>query len=238
MLEAALQGKDSLLFSYGGGGSGKTHSMYGPNGGLDIMRLDGIVPCIITELFKRTMALEKGGDEKFALSATLVEAQGNHLVDLFADEERAQDSFMEAEPAYVKFQARPTPTMVGARSERVYSSRSLAQRVERAMLRMQRLQQAAESKGELPTTPPHLSGLEGSPRSRARRSTSRAPSSRCKWRWTRWCRRPCRPSRRRSNSRQRLRRRRRSMSRRHRARDRHRHRRQSAEPLTRCSPRT
>ena len=88
MLEAALNGHDSLLFAFGANATGKTYSLYGADGGKsqNVSRLDGIVPSVVTDLFKRTLTIEKGGESKFALSATLVKLQGNHLVDLFADE--------------------------------------------------------------------------------------------------------------------------------------------------------
>ena len=149
MLDAALNGKDSLVFAYGANGSGKTHSMYGASGWqADPTKQDGICPTLVNELFKRTMAIEKAGNDKFALWATLVEVQGDRLVDLFADErevrQAAGNEFMEPQKAYVRVQG---ADFVGAKSERVYSSRSLADLMERAAEQQQQQQQQQQQGG-------------------------------------------------------------------------------------------
>ena len=133
MLEAAFAGQDSLLFSYGSTSSGKTHSMYGVDGGTNLTRLDGVVPTLVTELFKRTMLIEKAGEDKFALTATFVEAQGNHIVDLLADE-KERENRERGEPTFLKvhLQEGKPPEVAGARRERVYSSRSLAHLIQNA----------------------------------------------------------------------------------------------------------
>lgn len=125
MLKEAFQGRDSLLFSYGQAGAGKTHSLYGAEGGMNAARLDGVVPTLVSEIFRRTTSLEKDGSNKFALTATLIEVQGQNLVDMFADYSDA------GEPQYVKVSG--GLRVEGARSERVYTGRNLAMLLERAM---------------------------------------------------------------------------------------------------------
>lgn len=125
MLREAFEGNDSLLFAYGQVGSGKTYTLYGAEGGLDVARLDGVVPQMVNELFRHTTALEKAGTDKFTVSATLIEAQGQHLVDMLA----AYNA--QGEPSYVKVTG--TLQMVGVKRERVYSGRTFCLLVERAM---------------------------------------------------------------------------------------------------------
>lgn len=59
MLEAALEGVNSLLFAYGQTGSGKTFSMLGADGGSNPLLLDGIVPQMSGEILRRFSQLEK-----------------------------------------------------------------------------------------------------------------------------------------------------------------------------------
>ena len=125
MLREAFEGNDSLLFAYGQVGSGKTYTLYGAEGGLDVARLDGVVPQMVNELFRHTTALEKAGTDKFTVSATLIEAQGQHLVDMLA----AYNA--QGEPSYVKVTG--ALQMVGVKRERVYSGRTFCLLVERAM---------------------------------------------------------------------------------------------------------
>ena len=49
MLEAALEGQRACLFAYGQTGSGKTFSLLGADGGRNPLKLDGIVPLIVSE---------------------------------------------------------------------------------------------------------------------------------------------------------------------------------------------
>eukprot|EP00966_Prymnesium_polylepis_P055708 1288586-Prymnesium_polylepis.1 len=53
LVEATLQGKRTCLFAYGQTGSGKTFSMYGAEGGKNPSKLDGLVPGICAEMFRR-----------------------------------------------------------------------------------------------------------------------------------------------------------------------------------------
>ena len=61
MLEAALDGQRACLFAYGQTGSGKTFSLLGAEGGKNPHKLDGIVPQIVSELFRRFAAMESLG---------------------------------------------------------------------------------------------------------------------------------------------------------------------------------
>lgn len=123
MIESALRGRDSLLFAYGQTGAGKTFSMYGAEGGKNPSKLDGAVPATVSELFRRTMAIEKDsmGGVKFALGATLVEIQGHNIFDLLADADSQGNQPM------IRVLG---STMIGNKVERIYSSRSLTHTIE------------------------------------------------------------------------------------------------------------
>ena len=126
MVEAALQGRDSLLFAYGQTGAGKTFSMYGAEGGKNPSKLDGVVPATVSELFRRTIGEEKDtvGAVKYALYATLVEIQGANCYDLLAEADREGN-----QPKVGVLGS----SLLGNRVERIYSSRSLTHTIERGM---------------------------------------------------------------------------------------------------------
>ena len=126
MVESALRGRDSLLFAYGQTGAGKTFSMYGAEGGKNPSKLDGVVPATVSELFRRTIGQEKdsAGAVKFALSATLVEIQGSNIFDLLAEPDRSGNQPL------VKVLG---SSLLGAKIERIYSSRALTHTIERGM---------------------------------------------------------------------------------------------------------
>ena len=86
LVEATLQGRRTCLFAYGQTGSGKTFSMYGAEGGKNPSKLDGLVPGICAELFRRKQELEKRKDFQLVFESTLVEVQGNKVIDLLAEE--------------------------------------------------------------------------------------------------------------------------------------------------------
>jgi hypothetical protein len=126
MVEAALKGRDSLLFAYGQTGAGKTFSMYGAEGGKNPSKLDGVVPATVSELFRRTIGMEKdnNGLVKFSLGATLVEIQGSAIYDLLADPDKYGNQPM------VKVLG---SSLIGNKIERIYSSRALTHTIERGM---------------------------------------------------------------------------------------------------------
>ena len=76
IVEATLSGRSTCLFAYGQTGSGKTFSMYGAEGGKNPSKLDGLVPGICAELFRRKQELEKRKDLQLMLEASLFEVQG------------------------------------------------------------------------------------------------------------------------------------------------------------------
>ena len=126
MIESALRGRDSLLFAYGQTGAGKTFSMYGAEGGKNPSKLDGVVPATVSELFRRTMALEKdsNGNIKFSLGATLVEIQGKNIFDLLAPSDKEGNQPMVGILGC---------NLIGNKVERIYSSRALTHTIERGM---------------------------------------------------------------------------------------------------------
>lgn len=126
MVEAALKGRDSLLFAYGQTGAGKTFSMYGAEGGKNPSKLDGVVPATVSELFRRTIGMEKdnNGQVKFSLGATLVEIQGSNIFDLLADADKNGNQPM------VRVLG---SSLIGNKIERIYSSRALTHTIERGM---------------------------------------------------------------------------------------------------------
>ena len=67
IVEASLSGRSTCVFAYGQTGSGKTFSMYGAEGGKNPSKLDGLVPGICAELFRRKQELEKRKDFQLAL---------------------------------------------------------------------------------------------------------------------------------------------------------------------------
>eukprot|EP00966_Prymnesium_polylepis_P298935 6907431-Prymnesium_polylepis.1 len=84
MLEAALDGQRACLFAYGQTGSGKTFSLLGAEGGKNPHKLDGIVPQICSELFRRFAALESMGI-KYNMHASFVEVHNEYVRDLIDD---------------------------------------------------------------------------------------------------------------------------------------------------------
>ena len=62
LVHATLAGRRTCLFAYGQTGSGKTFSMYGAEGGKNPSKLDGLVPGICAELFRRKQDMEKRKD--------------------------------------------------------------------------------------------------------------------------------------------------------------------------------
>ena len=127
MIEAGMEGRDALLFAYGQSGAGKTFSMYGAEGGKNPSKLDGVVPATVSELFRRTTAIEKDnmGQVHFSLSCSLVEIQGSQIFDLLAD----ADKDTGRQPACMLAGSQ----LVGNRVERIFSSRSLTHTIERGM---------------------------------------------------------------------------------------------------------
>jgi kinesin family member C1 len=85
IVESTLKGQRTCLFAYGQSGAGKTFSMYGADGGKIPSRLDGIVPAVTAEIFRRKQDVEKRGDFFLELTTNLVEVMGNTVNDLLAD---------------------------------------------------------------------------------------------------------------------------------------------------------
>jgi hypothetical protein len=85
IVDAVMAGRQACLFAYGQTGSGKTYSMYGGDGGRNPAKLDGAVPAICQELFRRKIDLEKRRHNvKLNMYATLVEVRGVEIIDLLA----------------------------------------------------------------------------------------------------------------------------------------------------------
>ena len=86
MLEVALEGQRACLFAYGQTGSGKTFSLLGAQGGKNPHMLDGVVPQIVSELFRRFAALEMHGI-KYNMWASFVEVHNEKCRDLLAKQD-------------------------------------------------------------------------------------------------------------------------------------------------------
>ena len=84
LLEAALGGQHSCLFAYGETGSGKTFSMLGAEGGRCPSKLDGIVPQLCAELFRRFASQTRQGEREYQIHATYVEIFAHRIYDLLA----------------------------------------------------------------------------------------------------------------------------------------------------------
>jgi len=87
MLEAALDGQRACLFAYGQTGSGKTFSLLGAEGGKNPHKLDGIVPQIVSEMFRRFAAVESIG-VRYNLHATFVELHNEYVRDLIDEPDK------------------------------------------------------------------------------------------------------------------------------------------------------
>jgi len=124
LLETALEGKDVCLFAYGQTGSGKTFSMYGAEGGKNPAKLDGVVPAMCAELFRRKQQMEKRHDVKLSLDASLVEVQGNKVIDLLAD------SMPDGQQPALRLRG---AEVQGEQRVKVHSSRWLTHLIERGM---------------------------------------------------------------------------------------------------------
>ena len=85
IVEATIRGQNTCLFAYGQSGAGKTFSMYGAEGGKIPSRLDGIVPAICAELFRRKQDIERRGDYKLKLETSIVEVKGAAINDLLTE---------------------------------------------------------------------------------------------------------------------------------------------------------
>ena len=128
MADATLRGQNTCLFAYGQSGAGKTFSMYGAEGGKIPSRLDGIVPAICAELFRRKQDVERRGDYKLKLETTIIEVRGATINDLLAE---PLDTGGQPQLKIINGE------VVGAAWEPIYASRGLTQTIERAMLRRQ-----------------------------------------------------------------------------------------------------
>ena len=90
LVMATPVGRRMCLFAYGQTGSGKTFSMYDAEGGKNPSKLDGLVPGICAELFRRKQDMEKRKDMdgkrvELEFNATLVEVQGSKVIDLLCE---------------------------------------------------------------------------------------------------------------------------------------------------------
>lgn len=124
LVEATLSGQSTCLFAYGQTGSGKTFSMYGAEGGKNPSKLDGVVPAICAELFRRKQELEKRKDSELDLHATLVEVQGNKCLDLLGEADAKGDQ------PEIKVRG---AALLGVAYEKIFSSRGLTHLIERGM---------------------------------------------------------------------------------------------------------
>ena len=133
MLEAVLDGQRACLFAYGQTGSGKTFSLLGAEGGKNPHKLDGIVPQIVSELFRRFAGLEAHGI-KYNMWATFVEVSNEKARDLIADPNR----YGEQPVLEVRAQKAGGGTAIDAldaATARVHSSRALTELIEGALAR-------------------------------------------------------------------------------------------------------
>ena len=133
MLEAALDGQRACLFAYGQTGSGKTFSLLGDEGGRNPLKLDGIVPLMVSELFRRFAQLEREGI-RYNLWASFVEVHNELCRDLLDDPDPV---YGEQPPLEVKTAAGGGTAIdsLNAVTERVRSSRALTELINVALSR-------------------------------------------------------------------------------------------------------
>ena len=130
LVEAAFEGQRGCLFAYGQTGSGKTFSIFGAEGGRCPSKLDGIVPQIVNEIFRRVAKGEKEGNE-YMLGVTFVEVYKDRVRDLLAASKSG-----EPNPLQVKNSGLDGGTeVVGAKLEIVTSSTGLSKLLEEATQR-------------------------------------------------------------------------------------------------------
>ena len=86
LLEAVLGGQDSCRFAYGQTGSGKTFSMLGAEGGRCPAKLDGVVPQLVGELFRRFSRQTTQGEREYQINVSYVEIYSHRVYDLIAPE--------------------------------------------------------------------------------------------------------------------------------------------------------
>ena len=134
LLEAALTGQHSCLFAYGQTGSGKTFSMLGAEGGRCPAKLDGIVPQLVGELFRRFARQTTQGEREYQIHVSYVEIYSHRVYDLIAPD--GPPAGPGAPRGSGVYGARPPELalretsdgdflVVGATTERVYSSAGL-----------------------------------------------------------------------------------------------------------------
>ena len=134
MIDALLDGQQACLFAYGQTGSGKTFSLLGAEGGKNPHKLNGVVPQVVSELFRRFAGLENQG-VKYSIGASFVEVYDERIRDLCDDPDRYGNQphlgIRETKdgPVFISSGVRP----VGEATVPVHSSRSLLQVIEEAM---------------------------------------------------------------------------------------------------------
>jgi kinesin family member C1 len=123
MVEAVVGGKNACLFTYGQTGSGKTHSVFGGEYGRPAGKLDGVVPQMVSELFRKKTQFEKRGKFRYDLKCSLVEVgSGSTIRDLLAKED-ATALRMRGDD------------VLGARVEAITSSKQFMILIEQTMLK-------------------------------------------------------------------------------------------------------
>ena len=149
LLEAVLGGQPSCLIAYGQTGSGKTFSMLGAEGGRNPSKLDGIVPQLCAELFRRFAAQTRQGEREYQIHASYVEILSHRVYDLLAPDAVPSQGGAKGGPRRSSFAGgaqqrselalRETSDgdflVVGAATERIYSSAGLTSLIERATSR-------------------------------------------------------------------------------------------------------
>ena len=137
LLEAALGGQHSCLFAYGETGSGKTFSMLGAEGGRCPSKLDGIVPQLCAELFRRFASQTRQGEREYQIHATYVEIFAHRIYDLLAADVKGVPAGGRALPELSLRESSDGEyfDVVGAASERIHSAAGLTALVEKAALR-------------------------------------------------------------------------------------------------------
>jgi kinesin family protein 4/21/27 len=86
MVDALFDGFDCCLFAYGQTGSGKTYSMLGGDGGQRRAQLDGMIPCVSDDIFRRIAADGIPGTE-YDVSLRYVEVYNGYAYDLLTDDQ-------------------------------------------------------------------------------------------------------------------------------------------------------
>lgn len=94
-LDALFEGQNTCILAYGQTGSGKTFSMFGADGGRNPAKLDGLVPQLVSDIFRRVSRLERQGETEYRLGVTFHEIIRGQVLDLLTTDDYGRPAPLE-----------------------------------------------------------------------------------------------------------------------------------------------